>query len=341
MNIFGGTKYQYAEEDRLTNAFLSVLEKSESDLIYSFLQFININAEYSESIDFSSQISYASANSRPDGRIKVNNLIIIIENKRFENLDKNQISRHISGIKQYEDILNNEAYLLLISNANKKPLWVEELNNNLIKIRYTSWSLIYKYFDEYETNDNTTKLLLLLEFTNYLSDLGYSYYKVINMNHTKDIITNYKNIVIEINSIIENFNNLAKQITSHIDHVTGNQQKWEYHIIDPVWLEKHNTIFQFQILYKEKQLRINYEIYADFTGWFGLSEWGKNNRDELLKKFKKVKCKNNWHTSKDYFIYSRDFTTDEINNIFKGDYINNNEFIKDTEYVFRISQMLL
>jgi hypothetical protein len=29
MNIFGGTKYRYAEEDRLTNALLSALENSE------------------------------------------------------------------------------------------------------------------------------------------------------------------------------------------------------------------------------------------------------------------------------------------------------------------------
>jgi hypothetical protein len=48
MNIFGGTKYRHEEEDRLTNAFLSALEKSERDVLSSFLSFLSLNAAYKE-----------------------------------------------------------------------------------------------------------------------------------------------------------------------------------------------------------------------------------------------------------------------------------------------------
>lgn len=233
-------------------------------------------------------------------------------------------------------------YLLSISNSSSCPKWYKDYmdKENKIIIKYISWSSIYFFLDNYTTTDENTKLLLN-EFTNYLSDLGYSYYKGENMKDLLKITNDYRETLLKINARKENLLNLGKKITNYLDEeIINESHKWEYHILDEKWLLEWKTLFEFQFVNKEKYYRIAFEIHTDYSGWYGLSEWGKYFNGNLLDLIKgNIIESKNFIIEKENNKYSccyKEMSKIEIDNIFSGKYTENINIFEDIKYLFSL-----
>jgi|GEM_PF-3358520 len=158
MNIYGGTKYSYAEEDRLTNALLSLFEHSEKAILTSFLQQLKVSGFDSSSFSFETQVPYYDEGSRPDGRIASGKTAVIIENKRHENLDKAQLHRHIRGMLKYET--SEHKYLLCLSNDTLAPSWLPEMKDEGVMPLFFSWSDMFRFLAEVRTGCAVSAFLI-------------------------------------------------------------------------------------------------------------------------------------------------------------------------------------
>ena len=196
---------------------------------------------------------------------------------------------------------------------------------------------MYKYLQEYETTDKVTSLLIN-EFNDYLKELGYSYFREVVMDVLIEKTNSYLQMADFIDMERDNLSILSKKITAYFDDILGESQNWEYHILDISWLNKHKTLFQFQKSYKEIGFRINFEIYLDKSGWIGISEWGKRDKEELSKYLSK-KVSSSWKLEDDEWVtLFRDLKSIEISNLFNGNFIKNKEMVSDFINLFEIAK---
>jgi len=322
MNIFGSTKYEYTEEDRLTNAFLCLLEKSEDVLIYQLLRHIGISLPHGKTLHINSQVPYISEGSRPDARIASDSFVVIIENKRFDNLDEEQMVRHINGILHYEPAGIGK-YLLCLSKSYTVPRWFTKLGDdhvNAVKLIHVHWGIIYDYLVKHQTESIITKFIVD-EFCEYLRGFGYQYYSMNNL-HVSSI-----NDICQGKYSTEHLYEIAKILTNKLDHASGVNHVWVYHINDSRWIKKYNVFFQFHSFYKDRMLRFNFECSCNGTGWFGISEWSQQKyRAQVISAFNNEKCcgsntilnDGKYHFEPAPFHYNRQLSIQEIEDIFNS-----------------------
>ena len=242
MNLFGGTKYNHAEEDRLTNAFLSVMEKAPSTLLDRVLRSVGWDVEPGI-VSATSQIPYLQEGSRPDGRIELRNFVVLIEAKRFPSFSHDQIMRHISGIEKHED---KSPALLCIGESDSPPIDLKKLSTERVPLGYLSWRSINRILEqESEASSSEIAQLLCTEFAEFLNEEGYAVYKEVNMEKIVVLANTYLSTREELSVERKNLENLGRSITRHVDSLVGQDNLWQYRVLDEVWMKRYGTLFQF------------------------------------------------------------------------------------------------
>ena len=124
LDLFSNTKFRYAEEDRLTNALMVVLQDCQKTLLKEFVYLVT-GEEYAVSdlndAYFTVQVQYER--SRPDARIRLRNFDIVIETKRGSELDDDQFERHWSHIQK----IKRKTYLVGLTSSHVMPKIVRRM----------------------------------------------------------------------------------------------------------------------------------------------------------------------------------------------------------------------
>ncbi|MGM0577888.1 MAG: hypothetical protein ACQEXJ_19335, partial [Myxococcota bacterium] len=94
-NLFIKTSHDLAEEGRLTNALMAVLQLSDRQVLLEFLRMATgdeVPLDEDEDVGFDLQVPFDT--SRPDARIRTAHLDVVIESKVGPLLDHGQLRRH-------------------------------------------------------------------------------------------------------------------------------------------------------------------------------------------------------------------------------------------------------
>ena len=180
LNLFANTKFNHAEEDRLTNAFMLVLANVEWSVQESLLSLMGLPREYLCKEDRPKiELQVVFDHSRPDAQIKISDYTIVIETKLGSALDDDQFRRHWA----YLEDTQSQTILLSLTKAFMAPDIVKKLESNSVNpalsLRHLSWSTVLHTVRtlkaEYPTHSLT--FFLLGHFEVYLDKLGYYAYE--------------------------------------------------------------------------------------------------------------------------------------------------------------------
>lgn len=190
MNIFASTAYRYAEEDRLTNALISVLEHSDRRLLHAFLNLalprhFDIQPEL---YNATFEIQIALRDSRPDACIRLPSVEVFIETKRGKDLDADQFVRHMEGLESG----HQNTVLVALTRSHREPELVDEVRRSDrtpdIGVGHVSWSDVLGLVEELAPTFDERSLtgFLLRQFGEYLEHLGYYCFRGLDMDELVD-----------------------------------------------------------------------------------------------------------------------------------------------------------
>ncbi len=190
MNIFSSTAYRYAEEDRLTNALISVLEHSDRRVLHAFLKLalpepLEIQPELD---DATFEIQIALRDSRPDACIRLPSIELFIETKRGADLDGDQFRRHLQGL----DGGHENTVLVGLTQSYVEPEVVDEVRRDDstpdFSVGHISWSDVLGMVEELapKFDKRSATGFLLRQFGDYLEHLGYYCFRGLNMDELVD-----------------------------------------------------------------------------------------------------------------------------------------------------------
>ena len=185
MNIFLNTKFEYPEEDRLTNALMCLLEHSDRSVLSGFLKLATgtlVGVTADEKVDFDVQVSFSQ--SRPDARIRTSGFQMLIETKRYDALDEQQMRNH------WQDLVEARVPTVLLALTGGRPgnEIVDRLNDSGLspnpRAHHLTWSQVLEWLVglEREFEPDTLTGFLIRQMGEYLAALGYNYFKGINMD---------------------------------------------------------------------------------------------------------------------------------------------------------------
>ena len=189
MNIFRNTKFEKAEEDRLTNALMCLLEHCDRSVLNGFLALAtggNSNVSSDEAVQFDIQVTFSR--SRPDARIETNELQLVIETKRGEKLDEEQWRNH------WDELADTDKRTVLLALTDGRPgnSLVDQVNrdrtNESRSARHLTWPQVLQELETLEKAHppDTVTGYLLRQMGEYLGHLGYDYFRGLKMDDIKE-----------------------------------------------------------------------------------------------------------------------------------------------------------
>ena len=184
VNIFLNTKFEYAEEDRLTNALMCVLEHSDRSVLNAFVNLVTggaggVTAE--EGVEFDIQVVFSA--SRPDARITTSELTLVIETKRYDKLDGDQFRNHWSDLCEAQ----TPTFLVALTGGRPGSKLVNVLNsdnqNPKLRACHIAWSQVLESLSQHQETHAPESLtgFLVRQLAEYLGALGYDYFKGVRM----------------------------------------------------------------------------------------------------------------------------------------------------------------
>jgi len=179
-NLFINTRHEYAEEDRLTNAFMAVLEHADRVVLAEFLSLVcgsSIGLDEVAEVSFDLQVAFKA--SRPDARIRTSDITVVIETKRGADLDEDQFRRHWTHLRDS----SSRTVLLALTGSNRRPPQVDQLakRNEVpsLTVAHVGWPRVLELVCRLKADFPavTATGLLLSQFEEYLRHLGYYFYE--------------------------------------------------------------------------------------------------------------------------------------------------------------------
>ena len=233
LNLFLKTRYSLAEEDRVTNALLLLLQDGTIDLFKSFMKELGIFIHDIRGVCIRDHVPY-DEHSIVDGEILITNeLLVMIESK----VDKGKFDTN-DQILKYFNILHGRSedrrILLLLSPDEQEPDLVKSISeqNASCYLMWRSWDNIATWLQSYfEVSDNSSDIedYLIYNFVNYLTSLGL----LINDSKHKD---RGKGLKPQLRYILGN--TTAERVLLHIFHhngATGRQIARDHNLaLDPI-----------------------------------------------------------------------------------------------------------
>ncbi len=208
LNIFSKTTYTYSEEDRVTNAFLIVLQHSNEYVLNTFIRSLGITTTKTRTFFIRDHVHYDEHNII-DGEISNESLLIAIESKIFRNqfIDHEQVNRYLSLIFKMK---HDKKILLLISPDHTQPKIISELEmeDQNTRLLWFPWKKISSQLNELITINSTGQIekYLITEFNKYLEDLEL----------TKTSEKDSEKLKSQLNAILGN--DTAEKVLLHIYH---------------------------------------------------------------------------------------------------------------------------
>ena len=200
LNLFVNTAFELPEEDRLTNAFMTVLQHCDPLVLHEFLCLMagrTVPMDLEAEAFFDLQIAFEK--SRPDARIRVPGLTVVVETKRGEHLNESQFRNHWNHLQTVAE----PTILLSLTKARTVPVLVTSMADNapnhLVTARHVSWSDVLQLVtDLVPSFDLDSRSRLLLEhFEYYLRALGYYNLK----GSIVDDLTTYGRLLMQIDAV--------------------------------------------------------------------------------------------------------------------------------------------
>ena len=188
VNIFLNTKFEYAEEDRLTNALMCVLEHSDRSVLNAFLLLATGETggvSEDEQVEFDVQVAFTG--SRPDAKVTTSDLTLVIETKRFDKLDEQQFRNHWRDLRKS----TTPTFLVALTGGRPGNDLVDLLNrdnqNQARKASHVTWSQVLESLSQQESAHPPESLsgFLIRQMVEYLGVLGYDYFRGV---HMKDVL---------------------------------------------------------------------------------------------------------------------------------------------------------
>ncbi len=233
LNLFTKTRYSLAEEDRVTNALLLLLQDSTISLFRSFMKELGIFLHDINGVHIRDHIPY-DERSIVDGEILIaDNLLLMIESK----VEKGQFDTNDQIIRYYKLLQSrneNMRLLLLLSPDNKEPDVVKTLSKQYdsCHLIWRSWGKIASWLQGYfEVSDKASDVedYLIFSFLSYLTALGLV--KTVSQGKVRG-----KGLTPQLRYILGN--TTAERVLLHIFHhngTTGRQIARDHNLaLDPI-----------------------------------------------------------------------------------------------------------
>lgn len=295
MNLFLNTKYEYAEEDRLTNAFLAVLEKADIAVYNAIADLLHMPVS-AELLDVDCQHAFVEAGSRTDGRIETDASIVHIEAKYKAKFDSDQIVRHLRGIEMYENSIKPKFLLCIGEQKDAEPI-KKMLSDESERVRFLSWREINRLFDEINPKDDSVTSFLISEFCYYLEGSGFVSVGRLRVRESRSIRHVPPSDIKGIKDKQKPFNDEYRALIDYLKSELG--EKIKSNINNESWISQHGSYFQFMIQKTRLKLRLNCELYAqqakvqEYPGWIGIGYWGGKASPQTVHALKALMVKKN------------------------------------------------
>jgi hypothetical protein len=345
MNIFGGTKYELPEEDRVTNALLATIEKTSATFLGSILKKIGSPVRpYIVSVR--PQAAYSTEGSRPDGRVELLDHVILLECKRFDTFDRAQLQRHVAGIERNED---KTCTLLCIGEAPVAPVAVRAIRAKRTRVAYISWHEINGVLGAlHRRSGDEPSRLVWRELSRFLDQEGYAVYEHRPVSKVAHVALGYLAAKQRLDAERENLWRLATSITHALDSYFEAENDWKLRILDDSWMREHGTLFQFMLLHEKVPARLNFEVYIDFErnpGWIGLGRWGDWSHapaSKLATAVRKIQRTGSpWKVDVSEPLAYRELSATETKRLFLEDPLaGNSRLLRDVAYLYAIFRAL-
>ena len=345
MNIFLSTKLEKPEEDRLTCALMCVLEHSDRAVLNEFLKLAtgeSAGITPDERVEFEVQIPFTQ--SRPDARIETNDQVVVIETKRFENLDERQLRNHWDDLRDAE----RPTVLLALTGGRTHHQLVDCLTDGDTptnrRARHVTWSQVLEMLVglEKEYSQDTLTGFLLRQMGEYLATLGYDYFKGISMDNVlkyadaialtaKYRTTTGKQLVKLLNILGERIDAalptspMARKINSfgppHVDgDLKGTRVPFEFLDFEPkqVGVNLRLRVGLFAVL-PDKLYLSYYMTYSKGAGQDALTVWFSEHRDDIETELAPLHCLGFIDQKKTIYHISRQMPLEPSSPILCGD----------------------
>lgn len=249
MNIFASTAYRYAEEDRLTNALISVLEHTDRRVLQEFLKLalpepIEVESELDDAT-FETQIALSA--SRPDACIRLPSVELFIETKRGTALDNDQFVRHMEGLGNRHE----NPVLVALTKAYREPTVVDEVrrddNAPNIDVGHVSWSDVLGMVEELAPDfaQRSVTGFLLRQFGEYLEHLGYYCFQGLNMDELVDYGECLMKVARHEQTTVKELKRLLKTLAEEVTRSSGLDLDWSIKRFGTSESDKERARFNF------------------------------------------------------------------------------------------------
>jgi hypothetical protein len=141
LNLFSKTRYSLAEEDRLVNALLVILQQTPRPSLLSFFNYFGIPIGPKDGIRIQDHVPYGP-DSVIDGEFVVfRKIVVFLEAKAVEHQfdDTEQVTRYLQILQNRGEL---RKFLLLLSPDKDPPSVVQQLRNlqSDVGIIWRSWN---------------------------------------------------------------------------------------------------------------------------------------------------------------------------------------------------------
>ena len=161
-------------EDNTTKALINTLKYSEPGLLSHFLSKVDIAIKKIDEARTRFDMQISRPSSRPDGMIRIDRCLVLIESKMDASLDEDQILEHLKLIADERARKSiTRGYLLCITPREKDRDKISQIGKG--NLRFVTWKKLYSIFKEYRKGSSDEKTNFVLEqFTKYLEAVGVS-----------------------------------------------------------------------------------------------------------------------------------------------------------------------
>ncbi len=186
VNLFIDTSFERAAEDRLTNAWMSVLCHADRSLLASFLALAGVVADDAACATARFALQVALPKSRPDARIALVDLDVVIETKHTAEFDPGQFARHAAGMRAGK---RPGALVALTGHILEPPGFDTASKPSPIPTSHVSWYAIAAMLTAHEERHEpgSASHLLVSQMRQYLATLGYREREKTTMQELKDL----------------------------------------------------------------------------------------------------------------------------------------------------------
>ncbi len=186
VNLFIDTSFERAAEDRLTNAWMSVLCHADRSLLSSFLALANVHVDDAacRAARFDLQVMFPT--SRPDARIALPELDVVIETKHTAEFDPDQFARHAGGMRAGT---RTGTLVALTGHILEPPGFDVASKPASVPTSHVSWHAVAALLSVQEGRHQvgSASHLLVSQMRQYLATLGYREREKTTMQELNDL----------------------------------------------------------------------------------------------------------------------------------------------------------